>query len=68
MQKEKILREMDRDLPSTSAESSLRHRRVSSKPNELNDEERISIKLKYLNDEIKIVSGYLNETVAEFKR
>jgi hypothetical protein len=35
---------------------------------QLKEEERISIKLKYLNDEIKTVSGYLSETIGNFKR
>lgn len=33
-----------------------------------NEEDKISIKLKYLNDEIKTVSAYLTETVGTFKR
>lgn len=32
------------------------------------EEDRISIKLKYLNDEIKSVSGYTSETIGNFKR
>jgi hypothetical protein len=67
-EEEQIINAMDRDLPTTSAESSLRHR-VNSKPSpEFNEEERISIKLKYINDEIKTVNGYLSETVGSFKR
>lgn len=34
----------------------------------LREEDRISIKLKYLNDEIKTVSGYSSETIGNFKR
>lgn len=32
------------------------------------EEDKISIKLKYLNDEIKTVNAYLNETIGNFKR
>lgn len=32
------------------------------------EEDMISIKLKYLNDEIKTVNAYLSETIGNFKR
>lgn len=75
-EEEQIIREMDRDLPTTSSESNLRHRRpTESQPStsaasesQQNEEDKISIKLKYLNDEIKTVSAYLNESVGNFKR
>ena len=69
-EEEQLIREMDRDLPSTSESSgSLRHRITSVElTDEPNEEEKISIKLKYINDDIKIVNGYLNETLASFKR
>ena len=69
-EEEQLIREMDRDLPTTSgAASSLRHRITSVElTDEQNEEEKISIKLKYINDDIKIVNGYLNESLASFKR
>lgn len=77
-EEEQIIQEMDRDLP-TSEECSLRRRNVASdsQPStsassvdltQQSEEDRISIKLKYLNDEMKTVSGYLNETIGNFKR
>lgn len=77
-EEEQIIQEMDRDLPTTE-ECSLRRRNVAgdSQPStstssvdltQQSEEERISIKLKYLNDEMKTVSGYLNETIGNFKR
>lgn len=77
-EEEQIIREMDGDSP-TSEECSLRRRNVAqdSQPStstsaadltQQSEEDRISIKLKYLNDEMKTVSGYLNETIGNFKR
>lgn len=86
---ERIIREMDRDLPSQSNNSSSSTRRLnlsaqvveSMQPNESNssegpnnetksqNEEKISIKLKFLNDEIKIdKDAHLHETILSFKR
>lgn len=79
-EEEQIIREMDRDLPTSSG--SVRRRNVHQSSNEAQpstsaivnencqhkEEDKISIKLKYLNDEIKTVSGYLNETIGNFKR
>lgn len=69
-EEEQLIREMDRDLPTTSESAgSLRHRITSVElTDEPNEEEKISIKLKYINDDIKIVNGYLNESLASFKR
>lgn len=78
-EEEQIIREMDRDLPTSPNESNLRRRNVpqpESQPStstatsesQQNEEDKISIKLKYLNDEIKIVNAYLNESVGNFKR
>lgn len=55
--------------PSTSSSgaSSLRHRPTPSS-NEMNEEDRISIKLKYINDEVQTVYINLNERVGNFKR
>lgn len=67
-EEEQIIREMDRDLPSTSSgENSLRRRRAAS---EIvgKEEDKILIKLKYINDEIKTVSGYITESIGNFKR
>lgn len=91
---ERIIREMDRDLPS-QANSSVRRRALnlsstrdvvediqsstaaptenseisSSETKSQDEEEKISIKLKFLNDEIKIDNhAHLNETVLSFKR
>lgn len=75
-EEEQIIREMDGDSP-TSEECSLRRRNVAQEPStstssadltQQSEEDRISIKLKYLNDEMKTVSGYLNETIGNFKR
>lgn len=75
-EEEQIIREMDRDLP----ESAVRRRNVndSAQPSTSSstgtdaepqkEEDKISIKLKYLNDEIKTVNAYLNETIGNFKR
>lgn len=80
-EEEQIIHAMDRDLPASS--SSLRRRNVQqsssveSQPStsaaadessQHKEEDKIAIKLKYLNDEIKTVSGYLHETVGNFKR
>lgn len=55
--------------PSTSnSRAELNESVTSENSQQLKEEERISIKLKYLNDEIKTVSGYLNETIGNFKR
>lgn len=35
---------------------------------QIKDEDKISIKLKYLNDEVKIVECFLNESVGNFKK
>ncbi|CRL03014.1 CLUMA_CG016524, isoform A, partial [Clunio marinus] len=83
-EEELIIREMDRDIPSSSssraAECRLRKRIVhesqpstssasnSSDNNQQREEDKILIKLKYLNDEIKTVNAYLNETIGSFKR
>lgn len=78
-EEEQIIREMDRDIPnecrrrnvasassdqqpSTSASSSVNENSLCK------EEDKISIKLKYLNDEIKTVYAYLNETIGMFKR
>lgn len=79
-EEEQIIREMDRDLPDGD-DRTLRRRNVNqssadSQPStstpaessQQKDEDRISIKLKYLNDEIKTVSAWKNETVGNFKR
>lgn len=88
---ERIIREMDRDLPSQS--NNRRALNLSTRdtvedilptataPNEdvnelsnsetksQDDLEKISIKLKFLNDEIKIDNhAHLNETILSFKR
>lgn len=87
-EEERIIRDMDRDLPSHSSDD--RRRRISLETPqtssaaaaavvELNENsietkkedevEKISIKLKFLNDEIKVdKQAYLNETVLSFKR
>lgn len=95
-EEERIIREMDRDLTSTSSSSdyAVRRRRLiassardtqqqgtsstasssipASESNEnlqiKDDENKISIKLKYLNDEIKIVECFLQETIGNFKK
>lgn len=67
--------------PSTSNENSIANSTISRASDEsintsttsqpqptLREEDRISIKLKYLNDEIKTVSGYSSETIGNFKR
>lgn len=59
---------MDRDLPSTSGENSLRRRVVASETVAQKEEDKILIKLKYINDEIKTVSGYKTESIGNFKR
>lgn len=103
-EEERIIREMDRDLPtqpsrvvntrvsrelqtsttfssvptpssssdlltSTPSSSSTT---TSSDSNEniqmITTQDKISIKLKYLNDEIKIVECYLNESLGNFKK
>jgi hypothetical protein len=78
-EEEQIIREMDRDLP--SSEFTLRRRTVNqnftdSQPStsslaecsQQKDEDKISIKLKYINDEIKTVNAWKNETIGNFKR
>jgi hypothetical protein len=74
-EEEQIIREMDRDLPTTSGESSSSMRRRIVAPSTLSEplieqkeEDKISIKLKYISDEIKTVSGYMNESIGNFKR
>lgn len=84
-EEEQIIREMDRDMPSSSNSSNdttVRRRNLSlaaepqpsasSSPvgenSQQKEEDKISIKLKYLNDEIKTVNAYLNETIGSFKR
>lgn len=85
-EEEQIIREMDRDMPSSSNSSNdctVRRRNLSQAANESQppsssstigensqqkEEDKISIKLKYLNDEIKTVNAYLNETIGNFKR
>lgn len=59
---------MDRDLPTSSGESSLSRRRVTGENDETCSEDRISIKLKFISDEIKTVNAFLHETVGSFKR
>lgn len=84
-EEEQIIREMDRDMPSSSNSSNdctVRRRNLTQAGNDSQpssssslgensqqkEEDKISIKLKYLNDEIKTVSAYLNETIGNFKR
>jgi hypothetical protein len=74
-EEEQIIREMDRDLPTTSGESSSSMRRRVVAPSTLSEplieqkeEDKISIKLKYISDEIKTVCGYMNESIGNFKR
>lgn len=83
-EEERIIREMDRDIqPSTNSSSSDMTLRRRTRDNEagtstietsndenvhIKDEDKISIKLKYLNDEIKTVECFLNESVGNFKR
>lgn len=90
-EEERIIREMDRDLP-THSNSGARRRALNlstrdddiqpgsnegtSEISSTNDKksqdeevEKISIKLKFLNDEIKIDNhAHLNESVLSFKR
>jgi hypothetical protein len=81
-EEEQIIREMDRDIPS-DPEYTLRRRIVNqtssesqpstsslhvSECSQQNDEDKISIKLKYLNDEIKTVPAWRHETIGNFKR
>lgn len=81
---EQIIRQMDHDLPASSSRSneSFVRRRTFAQPetevessssaeaenSQQKEEDKISIKLKYLNDEIKTVNAYLNETIGNFKR
>lgn len=78
-EEERIIREMDRDISPASSDVTLRNRRTSSSPStstspideesvHIKDEDKISIKLKYLNDEIKTVECFLNESLGNFKR
>lgn len=75
-EEEQIIREMDRDLPTSSNQSNLRRRNVpvtdsnstAAAVGQQNEEDKISIKLKYLSDEIKTVDCFLSETVGTFKR
>lgn len=76
-EEEQIIREMDRDLPTSTSDSYARRRIVNndvpstsaaSEASEHKEEEKISIKLKYLNDEIKTVVAYLSESIGSFKR
>lgn len=82
-EEEQIIREMDRDLPDNSSiECNVRRRNLqqsspdgqpstssaASENSQQKEEDKISIKLKYLNDEIKTVNAFLNETVGNFKR
>lgn len=80
-EEEQIIRQMDQDLPVISSGSSEVRRRfpqasneaepstsVEGESSEQKEEDKISIKLKYLNDEIKTVNAYLNESLGSFKR
>ncbi|CAG9801171.1 unnamed protein product [Chironomus riparius] len=75
-EEERIIREMDGDL---NPQLRNRHQRSITRDNEASTsttrisestvvEDKISIKLKYLNDEIKTVECFLNESVGNFKR
>lgn len=44
------------------------HGSTSSKANNENSDSNIRIKLKYLNDELKLVDGRLEEQLGDFKR
>jgi hypothetical protein len=82
-EEEQMIREMDRDLPTNecsvrrrnvaqsstdSSQPSTSAAAVASESSQQKEEDKISIKLKYLNDEIKTVNAYLNESVGNFKR
>lgn len=89
-EEERIIRDMDQDLPSHSSSHSdesnvIRRRRPVSLDEErprstaetekssetvvVGEGEKISIKLKFLNDEIKIdTNAFLHETISSFKR
>jgi len=80
-EQEQIIRQMDQDLPVTISGSSEVRRRLPQTSSEAEpstsvegecsqqkEEDKISIKLKYLNDEIKTVNAYLNESLGSFKR
>ena len=79
-EEERIIREMDGEL---TPQLRNRHQRSMTRDNEASTsrtrisdaesnttvvEDKISIKLKYLNDEIKTVECFLNESVGNFKR
>lgn len=82
-EEERIIREMDgdltpqlrnrhqRSLTRDNEASTSTTRIIDASSNESNTavvEDKISIKLKYLNDEIKTVECFLNESVGNFKR
>lgn len=82
-EQERIIREMDgdltpqlrnrhqRSLTRDNEASTSTTRIIDASSNESNAtvvEDKISIKLKYLNDEIKTVECFLNESVGNFKR
>ena len=66
---EQILREMDRDIED---EASVRQRRRPQTEVDNNEQpgpsKQIRIKLKYLNDDLKLVEGDLNEVIGDFKK
>jgi len=77
-EEEQIIRQMDQDLPVSSGSVRRRITQTSSEAESSTpvegessvqkEEDKISIKLKYLNDEIKTVNAYLNESLGSFKR
>jgi hypothetical protein len=60
---EEILREMDRDMMADG--EGLRQRRTDGEPG---TSKSIRIKLKYLNDDLKLVEGDLSEVIGDFKK
>lgn len=52
----------------TSKESSQNNISAPSTSNEDSETPHIKIKLKYINDDLKLVAGRLQESVGEFKR
>lgn len=68
---DQIIEQMDGDIAdSTQIGNELRHRKVHTTPEdkEIKNERELTIKLKYLNDELKLVTAKATEAIGDFKK
>lgn len=61
------------EYPSSSSEDCFENRNIQNEDqlkddNKSNENDGITIKLKYINDDLKLVDGKLNELLGDFKR